>query len=58
MYFKKKEMKHILQYFITFRKEQQTLRHILEQHVQVQIFGAFSILQKKFRKMTNLWEGM
>ena len=33
-------MKDILQYFITFRKEQNTLRNILEQHVQVQIFRA------------------
>lgn len=47
-YLKKKEMKDILQYFITFRKDQNTLRNILEQHVQVQIFGAGFHFTKKF----------
>ena len=41
-------MKDILQYFITFRKEQNTLRNILEQDVQVQIFGASFHFTKKF----------
>ena len=41
-------MKDILQYFITFRKDQNTLRNILEQHVQVQIFGAGFHFTKKF----------
>ena len=51
-------MKDILQSIITFRKEQKTLRNILEQHVQVQIFGAIFHFTKKFRKISNLWESM
>ena len=47
-------MKDILQSIITFRKEQKTLRNILEQHVQVQIFGAIFHFTKKIPKNKQL----